>query len=186
MATEKLYKRFIAGLEKLGYTIEDLKHFKYAGGDKGANASYFATCGLLDEKPSHKSKCICEHDIVENCYIVDRDGNVLILGNCCIKKFVPEENQGRRCNKCNQKHRNHKDNYCSTCRPLCKTAGCENQKKGYNDHCETCINKKAAADSWARYVEMNKDKIRQCIDCGKNCKLYKRCWDCNQKFKGIN
>jgi len=34
------------------------------------------------------SHCICGHEIFENCPVSNREnGNTLIIGNCCIKKF---------------------------------------------------------------------------------------------------
>lgn len=77
-----------------------------------------------------KDKCVCEHHIVENCFIYKEDiygrWRFKVLGNCCIKKLQLD---GRRCSICNEKHQSRKDNYCKTCRKewLCKHCG---DKKG--------------------------------------------------------
>jgi len=57
------------------------------------------------ELPEHTNKCVCNHSIEENCYITNgnKEG-VLILGNCCIKKFIPKS--GRTCEICDEPHRN--------------------------------------------------------------------------------
>jgi len=114
----KIYKKFLEGLEKLGIDEETFKIYKYAGGNKGRHYNYFKLNGLLDELPEQKDKCVCNHDIVENCYLVSPDKNVLILGNCCIKRFVSKDKQGRTCEDCGASHRNRKYNLCNNCKPL--------------------------------------------------------------------
>ena len=72
-----------------------------------------------DYYPAHKTKCLCDHDISENCYIYkkDEDGNIKIrvVGNCCINRMGL---QGKRCNTCDAVHKNLRagDNYCNPCR----------------------------------------------------------------------
>ena len=66
-----------------------------------------------DTFPATTNKCICEHKIIGNCYITNGE-RLLVLGNCCIKKFVPDS--GRTCDKCGNKHKNRKINRCNTCR----------------------------------------------------------------------
>jgi hypothetical protein len=183
MASIKLHQSFLAGLEERGITLEEFKEYKYAGGNKGSHYNYYLMNGLLDSEPETSNVCVCSHRIIENCYLVNDIKDVLIIGNCCIKRFVPEENQGRRCEKCNEKHQNRKDNYCHSCRDLCKNEGCSNTKKGKYNQCSECIERKAKADSWKEYCEKNKGVIKKCVDCGKSCGLYKRCFNCNQKMK---
>ena len=61
--------------------------------------------------------CICGHDISENCYITD--GNIIIvLGNCCIRKYLPKTQCGRTCRICKQPHKNRKNNICNKCRGI--------------------------------------------------------------------
>jgi hypothetical protein len=183
MATIKMHQSFLAGLEERGITPDEFKEYKYAGGNKGSHYNYYLICGLLDDEPEPSNICVCSHKIKENCYLVNDNNDVLIIGNCCVKKFVPEENQGRRCLKCNDKHRNRKDNYCNNCRELCINEGCTNNKKIGKKQCHECIERKERETSWKQYCDKNKGVIRKCVDCGKSCGLYKRCFECNQKFK---
>lgn len=113
-ATDKLSHRFIEGLEKYNLTYEEIKDWKYAGGNKGRHYNYFVMiCGDNAKPLPHTNNCVCNHYIEENCYI--RNGNdFLILGNCCIKKFIPMNT--RTCKYCNSPHRNRKNNICNGCR----------------------------------------------------------------------
>ena len=122
------YRRFPDKDDDTHYELEETCHTRY----------FFNLCNdtfhidghaYLDNK-EQKEKCICEHDIWENCFIYKEYPNgrfkIKVLGNCCIKKL---DLQGRRCSICNDVHRNIKDNYCNTCRKdwLCKHCG---EKKG--------------------------------------------------------
>ena len=114
-----------------GLTIDDLNNFRYAGGDGGrkggllANSrhlKYFRMCrgtpdGGLEDLPDHLQHCdICDHTIVENCYLASKETNAitLVVGNCCIKRFVADA--GRTCDTCGEPHRNQVANRCNTCR----------------------------------------------------------------------
>lgn len=45
-----------------------------------------------EEEEGPESSCICGHDIKINCQVVNTlNGNVLTVGNCCIKKFGIEK-----------------------------------------------------------------------------------------------
>ena len=62
-------------------------------------------------------KCICQHSIKENCYITNKDNTcILVLGNCCIKHFLPEGKSRRTCEDCGNIHRNRVVNRCNNCR----------------------------------------------------------------------
>ena len=47
-------------------------------------------CFPRDPFPDKVKKCMCDHPIVESCFISkDFDVNtLLIIGNCCIKRFI--------------------------------------------------------------------------------------------------
>lgn len=109
-----LHKKFLEGLEKLNISIEEFKKFKYAGGNKGTHKKYFKLCKYIQNEPESKSNCICGHSIIENCYLVNND-KILIIGNCCVKKFLPKENQRRTCEDCGANHKNRKFNFCKDC-----------------------------------------------------------------------
>lgn len=107
---------FIKSLKEFSVNGEALKEWKYAGGDKRHHLSYAKLLGIPPQP--YQDRCVCGHSIKENCYIQNSKGEIRVLGNCCIKKFVPLENQGRNCEVCGAKHRNYKDNLCSKCRDL--------------------------------------------------------------------
>jgi hypothetical protein len=102
---------------------EFIKNFKSCGGDKGSRLKYWNIATKKYEiPPPHKNYCICDHYIQENCYVVDRRDKdkekrkIVVLGNCCIKRFLPPDSQGRTCERCEKPHRNSKDNFCKECR----------------------------------------------------------------------
>jgi uncharacterized protein (DUF3820 family) len=106
----------IKGLKKHNITYEMIKDgtVKYCGGNKGSHLNYFKIFFTSDrELPKPEDKCICGHFIVDNCYITDGK-EIIVLGNCCIKRFVPK--CGRTCEKCGENHKNRKNNLCNKCR----------------------------------------------------------------------
>jgi len=112
--TDKLSDRFIEGLQKYNLTYEEIKNWRYAGGDTGRHYNYFVMIYGEHVKPlPHTNTCVCNHHIKENCYIRN-DDDILILGNCCIKKFIPMST--RTCTYCKSQHRNRKNNICNDCR----------------------------------------------------------------------
>jgi hypothetical protein len=115
-------EKFINGLMNYSLTLDDIKNqdFKYCGGDKGRHYNYFRLFfkDKLDKDNSwyipYSSHCVCGHYIEENCYIINNTGRILILGNCCIKKFVPKST--RTCEICENIHKNRTINRCNNCR----------------------------------------------------------------------
>jgi hypothetical protein len=110
-------QRFKRGLEERGIDYDDVvNNWKYCGGDSGAHLKYWALTnpdmdvGELDRE----SKCICGHAIRRNCFISKGDG-ILILGSCCIKRFM--KNSGRTCSQCGAKHKTRKYDLCRECKP---------------------------------------------------------------------
>ena len=85
------------------------------------------------EFPEHQERCVCGHKIKENCYIT-KDDSLLVLGNCCIKKFLP--NSGRTCENCDKPHRNRKVNRCNSCR----IGVCDDCNTKCNPDYKTCYN----------------------------------------------
>jgi len=111
----ELSKQFEKGLYDYGLTMEDMKKFYYCGGNIGCHHNYFIKSCPNDDLPDLVDRCVCNHLIRENCYVTDGE-RILIVGNCCIKRFLPKENSGRTCEICRQPHRNRKDNKCNNCR----------------------------------------------------------------------
>jgi len=116
--SKELTEKFIKGLKEYNLTTKDIEEqgWKYCGGNRGRHKNYFHLFwGKEYELPEHTNKCVCNHSIEENCYITNgnKEG-VLILGNCCIKKFIPKS--GRTCEICDEPHRNRVVNRCNDCR----------------------------------------------------------------------
>ena len=116
-------KRFIEGLRAHNLTIAEVnaQGFRYCGGDDDAHLRYFRLLYGWDvATPEHRAHCVCGHDIHYNCYITN-GARTLVLGNCCIKRFVDKGH--RTCGTCNARHRNRKVNKCNTCRAVCEDCG---------------------------------------------------------------
>ena len=147
----KVSEKFLKGLEeKHNLTLEELQEYKYYGGDSGSHKNYFYNT-LKESKeniPKIESHCVCNHSIQEQCYIKhksDFDRKILVLGNCCIKKFM--KHSGRSCGLCDKPHRNRKVNRCNECRLTV---------------CDTCNNK----------LSKNNKKYTVCYDCYKTSGSY--------------
>lgn len=114
-ASLELTAKFIKGLQNYSLTYDETKNgnWKYCGGESGRHLNYFKISCPNDKLPEHVDECVCEHHISENCYITDGE-LLLILGNCCIKKFVPKST--RTCEMCDQPHKNRIVNRCNDCR----------------------------------------------------------------------
>jgi len=112
-----VYGAFYNGLTEIGLNYNDvITNYKYVGGDNGSHKKYFEliTKTTPITRPPHITHCICGHYIKENCYITDGNGNVLVLGNKCIKRFIKKS--GRTCETCGEPHKNRKVNKCNRCR----------------------------------------------------------------------
>jgi len=101
-------------------TIGDINvdNYCYAGGTNDRHYNYLISQGLtLDDMPSLSDHCACGHAIIHNCFIRHKPtGNFVVLGNCCIKRFIPDS--GRTCETCGEPHRNRKNNVCNACRRI--------------------------------------------------------------------
>jgi hypothetical protein len=136
-----IQKRFMKGLEKYGLTIEEVRNnWYYSGGNMGSHLNYFKLKYKQAPFYEEEDECVCGHSIKENCYITN-DEEVLILGNCCIKRFMPKNKSGRTCERCKNPHKNRVVNLCNECRyKYCKDCGIEKFDKKYK-LCYNCWNK---------------------------------------------
>lgn len=134
MASISLTNRFIEGLKKYNLTYDEIKknNWRYCGGEKERHFRYFELFFGHRNLPERTDECVCGHHIKENCYITDGE-YVLILGNCCIKKFGINL---RRCDKCNEPHKNRTVNRCNKCRVGC----CDKCGKNCKEQYKTCYN----------------------------------------------
>jgi len=136
--TPELTEKFIKGLQNHNLSYEDIKNnnWTYCGGDTKSHFEYFKIFFKHTDTPTPKSKCICGHAIKENCYITDRK-EILTLGNCCIKKFMPKGKSGRTCEDCGKPHRNRKDNKCHDCREIKYNTPIENRCRKCDIKCNS-------------------------------------------------
>jgi hypothetical protein len=93
--------------------------WEYCGGNTGNRLEYFKQLYPSKKIQNYTDICICgKYPIKENCYIrTVKDKNIIVVvGNHCIKKYINEENQKKRCLECSKPHNNRKDSYCNDCR----------------------------------------------------------------------
>lgn len=169
IANEKWTKK-IKGTLMDDYELEVdefIKNFKYTGGDgrrygthndhvkdmkANRHLNYWNMTRNYEIHPPHKEYCICKTPIMENCYAVDkRDKEKLVcLGNCCIERFLGDSAK-RTCERCDEPHRNRKDNFCKECRKQNK----EDEKlKSIEDE------KKRMEDLWEKLRRERKENER--------------------------
>ena len=157
--SEEVTKKFINGLAAHGLTYEEFKQtWKYGGGNRGSHLNYYNLCYSHLAPPMWADSCVCGQRLVkENCYATDGT-DFVVIGNCCIKKFVPKCT--RTCDNCGEPHKNRIVNRCNTCRkehsdrtykryPCDKCDEthtnrvakiCESCRRGYCDNCDCAIN----------------------------------------------
>jgi hypothetical protein len=166
----ELSKQFINGLKEYDIDIEDVKNnFKYCGGNSGSHLKYFRLSCPTDDLPEIVSECVCGHVILHNCYITDGE-RILILGNCCIKRFC--ETSNRSCEVCCETHRNTKQNRCNKCKIIEKKPTSPTTKK----LCDKC-----GTSHLNRVINRcNKCRSHMCDKCDKykSSSDYKTCYDC--------
>jgi hypothetical protein len=68
----------------------------------------------LDEDDIPDEYCTCGHRI-QNLRFVQHGDIIVQLGSCCIKRFIPKENRGKRCTICDAYHQNRTKEVCTTC-----------------------------------------------------------------------
>lgn len=114
-ASSELTAKFIKGLANYNLTYDEItnNNWKYCGGRTGCHLNYFKLCCKDDDLPEKINECVCGHHIEENCYITNGE-DILVLGNCCIKKFIPQSS--RTCEKCGEPHKTRVNNRCNNCR----------------------------------------------------------------------
>jgi hypothetical protein len=196
MAKLSLCQRFIDGLQYYNLTLKDLEdNYKYAGGDYDEHNRYFILCFREDQRPEHSSHCVCSQYISRNAYITDGH-RFIVVGSCCINRFVPRDKRRRTCEMCGAPHQNRVVNRCKVCRVgRCDKCGdtclhtckmCYNCKIGnYKTECETCgelhLNKIVNRCDTCR-PHLRCDGLRRlgvCDECGKKCRpCFEKCYTC--------
>lgn len=143
--SETFHKKFLNGLKKkYDLTMDDIikQDYKYAGGspDEKNPRHYNYWMKIKLQKPylnfpMREVRCVCDHTIHNNCFIMNKYDNIIVLGNCCIKRFI--SNSGRTCGKCGSPHKNRKFNLCNRCKQYaCQKCGNDKEEEYYK-----CCNK---------------------------------------------
>lgn len=149
----KYIKKISKNLKKLDITFEEFQNdFRRAGGynpnDERKDAILkreWEQTFKNKERPTHVNHCLCNHYIEDNRYIKHFKNNdtILILGSCCIKRFM--KYCSKMCEICDKPHKNRKDNKCNKCRNKAICPDCnEIYKLNYykdNLKCNNCENK---------------------------------------------
>jgi hypothetical protein len=147
---DNFLNRIKSNLDKNNLSFDDLKTFKYAGGDDGCHLNYYKILFGNKQLPMQENECLCGHPIKNNCYIVnEKNENLIVLGNCCIKRFILKN--GRTCERCEQPHKTRKNNYCKSCNLTIKQEEQEKAKIEYE---------KASIEYEKRKKGFEKEKIR--------------------------
>ena len=132
IATEdELSQRFLEGLKRYNLKFEEIKNpqkWKPRGGNQGAGKRYFEQCFPDWEMPEQQDSCVCGHRIKDNRYLYNEETDrFLVLGNCCIKRFLPQTGT-KRCEDCNEPHKRRKVNLCEDCERV-REAMAENERR---------------------------------------------------------
>lgn len=132
-----LTERFIKGLQEYDLTYDEIRNgnWKYYGGNKGSHLAYYNLASKNDILPEPTDECICGHKIKYNCYITNGT-HIIILGSCCIKRFIPAST--RTCEVCGNPHKNRKKNKCNECRVgICEK--CDKPCDPRYKNCARCV-----------------------------------------------
>jgi hypothetical protein len=126
---QELCKKFIKGLLKFDIIYDDnfKQNFRYVGSNQKYDESFLETlygCTRFFTEfpnrnvlPTHKTKCICQTNIIINCYIYNEEiDKILIIGKCCAKTFIDNTLFKYKCIKCNIVKRKSKDTFCKDCK----------------------------------------------------------------------
>ena len=85
--------RVQASLDAYDITLTDLKTYEPVGKSNHGfpNTIFTKRFGKQTKLPEHQHSCLCEHAIVEQCYLCPRGStnvdDVIVFGNHCIKSF---------------------------------------------------------------------------------------------------
>ena len=105
--------------EKHNISFEKFENdYYYCGGDYQPKLNYFYQIFKHYDCPEKEQICLCNTNIKRNCYVYNKETkHILILGSCCIKNFT-KNGINKTCEKCNEQHKNIKDNICNNCRKI--------------------------------------------------------------------
>jgi hypothetical protein len=176
MVKLSLCQRFIDGLKYHNLTLEDIEeNYRYAGGDYDEHNRYFMLCFQEEQRPPFSSNCVCSQNIFRNAYITD-GSRFVVVGSCCITRFVPRERRRRTCNICGAPHKNRVVNKCNKCR-VGRCDKCDESCSHSYNTCYDCKNGNKRECENCGKLHLNKIVNRRdtcrvgvCDECGKKCR----------------
>lgn len=209
--SNKISKRFIEGLKKYNLTYDEIKDWKYCGGQGESSLTldeqmvhkkhrsrieYFRLCFPNRELPIYRDECICGHYIEDNCFITNGT-DILVIGNCCLKRFIPKYKKS--CERCGEFHKNKINNLCNNCREndrikeeeldkICVRCNINFSIK-HDVWCEQCIEfeRNKREEFFKKFDENNimyEKSTKRCIICNIEIdKMYTMCYKCNNQNK---
>ena len=80
-------------LNNRGLTFTDLKNYIRVGSSNHGitDAAFKSYVGEYTNIPIHKTHCICNHEIIEQCYLCPEGSrnidDIIVVGNRCIQKM---------------------------------------------------------------------------------------------------
>ena len=153
MAYIEKFTRALTRLSEVDDFEQAVEKWRYAGGESERHLNYFNL--IKDdynlEHPHKTDRCLCSHPIEENCYIRNIDTNyIAVVGNCCIKKFIPKKT--RTCSECDSVHKNRKSNLCNDCQKVvCDYCNCEIKIAKERGSCQSCTGKTLGFGKYGEY-----------------------------------
>ena len=127
-------RRFLEGLKEYDLTIDDIKDWTFCGGTHPTHQKYYRECFPNTKFPKSVDCCVCGVKIMYNCYIKNKHNHILVLGSCCIKRFV-DSGIKKTCSVCNAIHKNRIVNRCNNCR----IGVCDDCDRKINDRFKKCF-----------------------------------------------
>lgn len=99
--------------DSIEYDDDGVEHTKEGNGQTSFSY-YLAHFSMKFPQPEYETRCICTHHIKHNCYIYNPyNKKALVVGNCCIKQFLP--NNRKTCEVCGDTHKRTTKNICQEC-----------------------------------------------------------------------
>jgi hypothetical protein len=117
--TDKYMKKIQEKLDLLNITFEDLLNFKYNKNDQIESIIDKTKENLKAYNINAYNECLCGH-IIKNHKVISNDIIHLIVGACCVKRFIKKDNQISKCKRCNMDHNKRVNSLCEPCKRFSK------------------------------------------------------------------
>lgn len=128
---------------------------------------YLKMGGNPDNRPPSKDRCICRVPIVQQCYAVYKDDTHgikktrLVIGNCCVERYITLENRTKQCFNCDTLHYQLDSNLCDSCRKTCSECGETKRNVVEGGMCKKCRNIMEEENERKKLIEYNRKREEQ-------------------------